>query len=181
MAGWRQQLDGHESEWTPGVGDEQGGLACCNSWGRKESDTTERLNWTEYSIAIVSCYSGGQLKRLHWEMSFPAPYVRQVPPYYPGPMSRPPFPSLFPSLHSKDARLSLPVGVVSQPDKRPLRSGTRLWLSSCPQGTVECQAYSKGSKIFLERIIKSSSFLLPLHSRGTAELSDLFPKSKVWR
>ena len=38
---------GRESEWTPGVGDGQGGLACCDSWGRKESDTTERLNWTE--------------------------------------------------------------------------------------------------------------------------------------
>ena len=38
-----------ESEWTPGVGDGQGGLACCSSWGRKESDTTERLNWTELS------------------------------------------------------------------------------------------------------------------------------------
>ena len=36
-----------ESEWTPGVGDGQGGLVCCNSWGRKESDTTERLNGTE--------------------------------------------------------------------------------------------------------------------------------------
>ena len=36
-----------ESEWTPGVGDGQGGLACCDSWGRKELDTTERLNWTE--------------------------------------------------------------------------------------------------------------------------------------
>ena len=34
-------------EWTPGVGDGQGGLACCDSWGRKESDTTEQLNWTE--------------------------------------------------------------------------------------------------------------------------------------
>ena len=34
-------------EWTPGVGDGQGGLACCDSWGRKELDTTERLNWTE--------------------------------------------------------------------------------------------------------------------------------------
>ena len=33
-----------ESEWTPGDGDGQGGLVCCNSWGRKESDTTERLN-----------------------------------------------------------------------------------------------------------------------------------------
>jgi len=47
MAGWHNWLDGRESEWTPGVGDGQGGLACCDSWGRKESDTTERLNWTE--------------------------------------------------------------------------------------------------------------------------------------
>ena len=47
MAGWHHWLDGRESEWTPGVGDGQGGLACCSSWGRKESDTTERLNWTE--------------------------------------------------------------------------------------------------------------------------------------
>ena len=47
MVGWHQQLDGHEFEWTPGVGDGQGGLACCGSWGCKESDTTEQLNWTE--------------------------------------------------------------------------------------------------------------------------------------
>ena len=47
MAGWHHQLDGREFEWTPGVGDGQGGLACCDSWGRKESDTTEWLNWTE--------------------------------------------------------------------------------------------------------------------------------------
>ena len=36
-----------EFEWTPGVGDGQGGLACCDSWGRKKSDMTQRLNWTE--------------------------------------------------------------------------------------------------------------------------------------
>ena len=47
MAGWHHRLDGCEFEWTPGVGDGQRGLACCNSWGHKESDTTERLNWTE--------------------------------------------------------------------------------------------------------------------------------------
>ena len=47
MAGWHHWLNGHESEWTPGVGDGQGGLACCSSWGCKESDTTELLNWTE--------------------------------------------------------------------------------------------------------------------------------------
>ena len=45
--GWHHQLDGHEFEWTLGVGDGQGGLACCDSWGHKESDTTEWLNWTE--------------------------------------------------------------------------------------------------------------------------------------
>ena len=47
MAGWHYRLDGHESQWTPGVGDGQGGLVCCDSWGGKELDTTERLNWTE--------------------------------------------------------------------------------------------------------------------------------------
>ena len=47
MVGWHHWLDGHESEWTPGVGDGQGGMACCDSWRRKESDRTERLNWTE--------------------------------------------------------------------------------------------------------------------------------------
>ena len=47
MTGWHHWLEGLESEWTPGVGDGQRGLACCDSWGHKESDTTERLNWTE--------------------------------------------------------------------------------------------------------------------------------------
>ena len=47
MDGWHHWLDGRESGWTPGVGDGQGGLACCDSWGCKVSDTTERLNWTE--------------------------------------------------------------------------------------------------------------------------------------
>ena len=47
IAGWHHWLNGRESEWTPGVGDGQGGLTCCSSWGHKESDRTERLNWTE--------------------------------------------------------------------------------------------------------------------------------------
>ena len=46
MAGWHHRLDRHEFEWTPGIGDGQGGLACSNSWGRKESDMAEWLNWT---------------------------------------------------------------------------------------------------------------------------------------
>ena len=47
MAGWHHWLDGRESEWTPGAGDGQGGLACCDSWGRKESDMTEQLIWSD--------------------------------------------------------------------------------------------------------------------------------------
>ena len=56
MAGWHHRLNGPEFEWTPGDGDGQGGLACCNSWGRKESDTTERLNWTELNWTEPSSY-----------------------------------------------------------------------------------------------------------------------------
>ena len=47
MVGWHHWLDGHEFEQAPGVGDRQGILACCSTWGNKELDTTERLNWTE--------------------------------------------------------------------------------------------------------------------------------------
>ena len=59
MAGWHHLLDGHEFEWTPGVSDGQGGLACCSSWGHKELDTTEQVNWTEWNWPIqqVSSYS----------------------------------------------------------------------------------------------------------------------------
>ena len=52
MAGWHHQLDGREFEWTLGVGDGQGGLVFCDSWSCKESDTSERLNWTGL-IAIL--------------------------------------------------------------------------------------------------------------------------------
>ena len=47
MVGWYHWLNGHEFEQAPGVGDGQGSLACCSPWGCQESDTTERLNWTE--------------------------------------------------------------------------------------------------------------------------------------
>ena len=46
MVGWHHRLNGREFEWTLGVGDGQGSLACCSPWGHKESDTTEWLNWT---------------------------------------------------------------------------------------------------------------------------------------
>ena len=47
MAGWHHRLYGHEFEWTPWVGDGQGGLACCDSWDRNKLDMTEWLNWTD--------------------------------------------------------------------------------------------------------------------------------------
>ena len=47
MVGWHHRLDGHEFEQAPGVGDGQGSLVCCSSWGCKELDKTEQLNWTE--------------------------------------------------------------------------------------------------------------------------------------
>ena len=63
MAGWHHRLDGHEFEWTPGVGDGQGGLAFCDSQGFKESDTTERLNWNElmHTIKYIYIYIKKQL------------------------------------------------------------------------------------------------------------------------
>ena len=59
---WHPWLDGCDFEWTPGVCDGQGGLACCNSWGRKESDTTELLNWTDsntggYGMLLNNAYT----------------------------------------------------------------------------------------------------------------------------
>ena len=55
MAEWHHWLDSCESEWTLGIGDGQGGLACCDSWGHKELDTTEWLNWTE--LKLIQSYS----------------------------------------------------------------------------------------------------------------------------
>ena len=60
MVGWHHRHNGHGFGWTLGVGDGQGGLECCRSWGRKESDMTERLNWTELNNSPMSptgkCY-----------------------------------------------------------------------------------------------------------------------------
>ena len=62
MVGWHHQLNGHGFGWTLGVGDGQGSLACCGSWGRKESDTTEQLNWYWYWFILkvsFTCYAIG--------------------------------------------------------------------------------------------------------------------------
>ena len=72
MVGWHHQLNGHGFRWTPGVGDGQGGLACCGSWGHKESDMTEWLNWTELKskstilkiLFRISLYGGKMIRLL---------------------------------------------------------------------------------------------------------------------
>ena len=58
IIGWPYWLNGHGFGWTPGVGDGQGSLACCGSWGCKESDTTEHLNWAELKYATTSTNPG---------------------------------------------------------------------------------------------------------------------------
>ena len=81
--GWERVrwLDGYEFEQTVGVGDGQGSLACCNPWGRKESDTTEWLNWTDWMFTllnfqrydkdqIISVIEEGQLCRLNCSLEF---------------------------------------------------------------------------------------------------------------
>ena len=67
-------LGGLESEWTPGVGDGQGGLACCNSWSRKESDTTERLNWTDSCLNENGCSERQKEHFRHHTVRYSAKY-----------------------------------------------------------------------------------------------------------
>ena len=65
VAGWHHWLDGRESEWIPGDGHEQGGLACCDSRGCKESDTTEWLKWTEVNWSWPILW---RTKMVSWEI-----------------------------------------------------------------------------------------------------------------
>ena len=67
MVGWHHGLNGHGFRWTPWVGDGQGGLMCCSSWGHKESDVTERLSWTDmYYIFIYSLTDGHLVAYMSW-------------------------------------------------------------------------------------------------------------------
>ena len=61
MVGWYHRLSGHEFEQASGVGDGQGGLACCESWCRKESDTTERLHF-RFSLSCIGEENGNPLQ-----------------------------------------------------------------------------------------------------------------------
>ena len=75
MARWHHRLDGHEFGWTPGVGDGQGGLVCCNSWSCKELDTTERLNWTEVAGQSFVYYGKSSRIKVSGSSTFPHCHV----------------------------------------------------------------------------------------------------------
>ena len=82
MVEWHHLLDGHRFVCTPGVGDGQGGLACCDSWGHKESDLTERLNGTEVNLLLepLSHFPWCPTPRgCHRALAEP-PETQQVPP-----------------------------------------------------------------------------------------------------
>ena len=79
--GWHNWLHGHGFGWTPGVGDGQGGLVCCDSWGHKESDMTERLNWTEESnLYIFSTADIAVFQKMYHHLSWGFPLVSSVVP-----------------------------------------------------------------------------------------------------
>ena len=74
MVGWHHRLDGHEFEQTLGVGDAQGSLVCCSPWGHKESDRTERLNWTELDMQYSHVtYTLNVIKNVQWKVTFSCP------------------------------------------------------------------------------------------------------------
>ena len=70
MAGWHHRLLGHEFEWTPGVGDGQGALECCSPWSHKESDTTEKLNWTEWISDYIGLLNTCWFSLIESELAF---------------------------------------------------------------------------------------------------------------
>ena len=83
MVGWHHRLNGHEFGWTLGVGDGEGGLACCSSWGRKESDMTEQLNWTDldkYASVFINWlqtyyWNSFSLYFIFWQSTLQSPVI----------------------------------------------------------------------------------------------------------
>ena len=82
MVGWHHWLNGHGFGWTPRVGDGQGSLACCNSWSRKESDTTEWLIWTELSarsyLVLVSAIQSCLILCNPMDCSLPGSFIHWI-------------------------------------------------------------------------------------------------------
>ena len=69
LDGWMASVTQHELAWAPGARDVQGSLVCCSPWGCKESDTTERMNWTELCFTTDT---------RHFWVLYPVPYILRV-------------------------------------------------------------------------------------------------------
>ena len=78
MVGWHHQLDGHEFEQAPGVGDGQRSLACCNSWGCKELDKTEWLNWTYPGMKVWETWDFEKLIKIIQQVNLYCQDLQQV-------------------------------------------------------------------------------------------------------
>ena len=106
MAGWHHQLHGHEFEWALGVGDGQGGLACCSSWGCKELDMTERL----HNNKALSCHDIPMLSH-YPHMVFCSQIFRRPPGLYSvgSPCSLCSSPSLLSWAHGNSHTVTFPL------------------------------------------------------------------------
>ena len=77
MVGWHHRLNGLEFGWTLGVGDGQGGLTCCGPWGCKDSDTTERLDWTEWFLEYDSKSASNKSKSRQVKLPLRSLYIQK--------------------------------------------------------------------------------------------------------
>ena len=118
MVGWHHRLNGHRFGWTPGVGDGQGGLACCDSWGRKESDTTEWLNWTELTWIFTSSEKNPTQSTLFWPI-FMVPQDTHKPHGMHFPLSHSVSSRISLSPHSKWEPHAHDSGCIHQPLRPP--------------------------------------------------------------
>ena len=73
--GWHHWLNGHDFEQTLGVADGQGSLVCCSPWGHKESDTTERVNWTKLNSMQLFSWSISKFQEIHIFIIFIIPIL----------------------------------------------------------------------------------------------------------
>ena len=84
VVGWHHQLDGHEFEQAPGIGEGQGSLACCSPWGCKESNTTEQLNWTVLAVlpAVLKGFSQYSFSTFTFQQSSMPKLQRDLSPFF---------------------------------------------------------------------------------------------------
>ena len=151
MAGWHHQLDGREFEWTPGDGDGQGGLACCDSWGRKESDTTERLKWNACQLrpgpSLWPEHSGPALGR-----SSLSPSTGQLGECRPHPLPlqsgrRSLLPILLKAQHSGNTRVSTTIPGLLQPNYRAMTENVQQIMPPNQSRHTLQGSYQKASRL----------------------------------